>query len=283
MEDRYVDVGGIRARYWAAGEGGEPVLLLHGIGASVEVWRATFPPLARTRRTLAVDMVGFGRSDKPRAAYSFSYLAAFVRDFLDAMKIERVTLVAHSLGGGTALRFALDFPGRLQRLVLVAPASLGRGASSALKVMTLPWVGERLSRPSRAGTARFLRLAFTDPRAVDDALVDEVYELARLPGAQEAFLASLRAAGTVMGQRQELVGAVRQGLRQISVPTLVVWGRKDRILPVAHAEVARAIPRAQVEIWDDAGHMLMAERAEKFNELLLGFLGAAEPTPSLAS
>ncbi|MFY9315002.1 MAG: alpha/beta fold hydrolase [Burkholderiales bacterium] len=270
--DRYIQVGTIKARYWAAGEGGAPIVLLHGFGASVELWRFTLPALAKHHRVLAVDLPGFGRSDKPEAPYTLSYLAAFVRDFLDAMGMPRATLVGNSLGGGVALRFALDFPARLERLGLVAPAALGRGGSPLLRLMSLPGVGELLSRPSRAGTARLFRLATHNPAVVTDTIVDEAYQLARLPGTQRGFLGALRALVNPLGQRREIFGPILDGLPLIAAPTLVLWGRQDRFVPVAHAGAARAISGVRVEVWDPCGHLPMIERPGKFSALLLDFL-----------
>lgn len=274
MQDRYIHVGNIKARYWDAPGGGTPVVLLHGIGASVEVWNTTFPALGAHRRVLAVDLPGFGRSNKPEASYTLSYLADFVHCFLDVMGVERATILGHSLGGGTALRFALDFPTRLERLVLIAPAALGRGGSPVLRLMSLPGVGELLSRPSRAGTERFLKLAVNDPRAVTDEIIDTAFQLARLPGAQQAFLRTLRAQANVLGQRKTVFGPILAGLSQVTAPTRVLWGQQDRIIPVAHAEAARAISGACVEVWDGCGHLPMIERPEQFNRLLLEFVGA---------
>lgn len=275
MDDRYLQVGKVRARYWAAGERGATVVLLHGIGASVELWQCTLPALGERYRVLAVDLPGFGRSDKPEASYTLAYLAAFVRDFLDVLGVSRATLVGHSLGGGVALRFALDFPARLERLVLAAPAALGRGGSPVLRLMSLPGVGEFLGRPSREGTARLFKLATLDPDAVTDARIDAAYQLARLPGTQRGFLGALRALANFFGQRREIFGPIVAGLKRIAAPTLVLWGRQDRVVPAAHAEVARAIPGARIEVWNRCGHLPMIERPEQFNSLLLDFLARA--------
>lgn len=273
MEDRYIQVGNIKARYWDTPGAGTPVVLLHGIGASVEVWNTTFPALGAHRRVLAVDLPGFGRSDKPEVSFTLEYLADFVRDFLDVLEVERATIVGHSLGGGLALRFALNFPARLERLMLIAPAALGRGGSPVLKLMSLPGVGELLSRPSRSGTERFLKLASNDPRAVTDEIIDVTFQLAQLPGAQRAFLRTLRAQANILGQRETVFGPILTGLSRVAAPTLVLWGQQDRIIPAAHAEVARAIAGARIEIWEECGHLPMIERSEQFNRLLLEYVG----------
>lgn len=268
--DHYVQVGTVKARYWAVGSNGTPVLFLHGFGASVQIWRSALETLAQRHRVLAVDLPGFGRSDKPNAPYTLEYMAAFVRDFLDAIAVPRVTLVGHSFGGAVALRFALDFPKRLEKLGLMEPAALARRASPLLLLMTLPGVGELLSLPSRAGTAMLFRLATHNRGAVSDAVVDEAYQLARLPGAQRCFLRTLRVAGHLFGQRREFFGPILARLSEITVPTLVLWGRQDRIVPDA-SMTTRAIPDVHIEVWDGCGHLPWIEHTQRFNALLLDF------------
>lgn len=270
--DRYVQIGDIKLRYVEAGKNGPPLVLLHGLGASVEIWQSTLVALSRDHRVLALDLPGFGRSGKPAAPHTPTYFAVIVRDFVDAMGLARTTLVGHSLGGAVALRFALDFPVRLERLGLVASAALGRGGSLLLRLMSLPGVGELLSRPSRAGTALLFKLATHNPGAVSDAVVDVAYHFARFPGAQRSFLATLRALANFLGQRHKNFRPILDGLRQISVPTLVLWGRQDRILPVAHATSTRAIPGALIDVWDQCGHLPMLEYPDRFNTLLRNFL-----------
>ncbi len=125
-QDRYVQVGQINTRYWTEGDKGTTVILLHGIGSSVETWTYNISVLAQHHRVYAVDLVGAGRSDKPPATYSLTYLAQFVLGFMDAMSIECASLVGNSLGGGVALQFALNFPQKVEKLVLVNSLGLGK-------------------------------------------------------------------------------------------------------------------------------------------------------------
>ncbi len=269
--DHYVQAGTVKARYWAAGAHGTPILFIHGLGASVQIWRPALEVIGRKHRVLAVDLPGFGRSDKPDAPYTLEYMANFIRDFLDMIGVPRVTLVAHSFGGAVALRFALDFPERLERLVLVAPAALSHRASPLLLLMTLPGVGELLSFPNRAGTAMLFRHATYKRHSVSDAIIDESYELAKLPGAQRCFLIILRATGHLLGQRQGFLGPILSRLSEIAAPTLVLWGRQDRIVPEA-SMAAASIPGAHIEVWDECGHIPWIEHTDRFNIMLLNFL-----------
>ena len=155
-QDRYIDVNGIRTRYWDVGEG-PPVVLVHGIGASVETWTGTLPALAPDHRVVALDVVGYGYTDKPRdAPYTFPYFADFVRRSMDALEIPEAAVVGHSLGGGIVLKLVERVPSRVTRLVVVDAAGLGtQGLSIVYPLMAIPGLGRWLTRPDPRWTRRF--------------------------------------------------------------------------------------------------------------------------------
>mgnify|MGYP001822965434 FL=1 len=272
-QDRYIQVGGINTRYWALGEQGSSVILLHGIGASVEDWLLNVHALAERHRVYALDMVGFGRSDKPSAPYTAPYMAQFVKDFMDCLGIDRAHLAGHSMGGGVALQFVIRFPEKVQKLVLAASAGLGKKLYLPFRVCTLPRIGERLTRPSRKGTAQLIEDAVYDPALVTDEWVELGYEMAALPGAQDAVLSALRSSCNLRGMRRDVIAPVVANLASISAPTLIIWGKQDRILPVIQAYVAdEGIPNSRLHSLDRCGHIPQLECAEAFNDLVTEFL-----------
>jgi 4,5:9,10-diseco-3-hydroxy-5,9,17-trioxoandrosta-1(10),2-diene-4-oate hydrolase len=274
-EDQYVDVGEVRTRYWTLGDEGPPLVLIHGIGASMESWAANVHPLAKTHRVYALDLVGFGSSDKPTAPYTLSFLAQFVGDFMESQDIARASIIGHSLGGGVALKLALEHAEKVDQLVLVSSAGLGREGHIFFRLGSLPLVGEYLTHPNRERTAQFLEEMFHDPEMVTEELVDLHYDLMSRPGAQEAYLSTLRSIATVFGTRRTVLRSVVDNLDQIAAPTLVVWGEQDEILPVAHAHVAaEAIPNARLHIFQKCGHFVPMEKAEAFNVLVSQFLNS---------
>jgi len=274
-EDKYVDVSGLRTRYWALGDEGPPMVLIHGIGASMESWAPNVHPLARTHRVYALDLVGFGASDKPAIPYSLSFLAQSVADFMSSQGIAQASITGHSLGGGVALRLALEHPEKVNKLVLVSSAGLGREGHVFFKLGSLPLVGEYLTRPNRERTAQFLAEMLYDPEMVTEELVDLHYNLMSRPGAQEAYLSALRSIATVFGTRKTVLRSIVDNLDRITAPTLVVWGEQDGILPVAHAHVAaEAIPNVRLHIFQECGHYVQLEKADAFNALLLEFLNS---------
>jgi len=126
IEDRYIQVGSIKTRYWSAGERGDPVVLLHGGGSSIEVWINNLQALAQHHRVFAFDMVGTGLSDKPIVPYSLDYQLQFLNEFLDTFDIPQISLIGNSMGGSIALKFAIHSPERVRKLGLVSSFGLGR-------------------------------------------------------------------------------------------------------------------------------------------------------------
>jgi pimeloyl-ACP methyl ester carboxylesterase len=273
MEDRFVEVNGLRVRYRSAGERGPVVVLLHGIGRTLEDWSQNILVLGGSHRVFAPDFPGCGLSDKPNLPYTTPFLAGFVRDFLWALNLGPATLVGNSMGGGISLEFSAQFPELLEGLVLVAPAGMGPKGAQFLGLCSIPVFGELISRPSRLGSKRALGLLFADRAMRTEARAARDFELSSQPGATRAFLRMLRFMANRYGAKPEFCRRGLESAASVRVPTLIVWGVQDQILPVEYAPVAeRTIPGSRLQIYDPCGHFPMLERAEEFNALLLGFL-----------
>lgn len=273
-QDRTLQIGKIKTRYWSGGNQGAAVILLHGIGCHVEDWLPNFEALAARYRVFALDLPGHGRTDKPAdAPYDVVYLAEFVRDFMAALHIERAHVVGHSMGGAVATRLTLLHPELVDRLVLIAPAGLGRKIHLSLRLASVPLLGERLLRPSRWGTTISARVNVYNPDVITDEKIDCDYQMAAQPGALEALLRTARSGINLWGQKSSFWGVHVNGLPSITHSVLVIWGREDSILPVAHAQVvARGLPNVRVHILEHCGHVPMLEHTAPVNALLLEFL-----------
>jgi pimeloyl-ACP methyl ester carboxylesterase len=284
FKDQFTTIAGIRTRYWQVGDQGSPVLLLHGIACSVLEWERNIAALATRHRVFAIDLVGFGLTDKPsNENYSIGRLAQFALDFLTAHDIARAHLAGNSLGGSIALECARVAGQRVASLVLVDPAGIDRrGTLLEFRLATIPFLGEALTRPNRLGTRMLWRKAFADPSSiVTDELVDTKLELASMPGAHAAFLETLRSFVDFTGFKPEHVNALHAALPNIAAPTLVIWGRDDKFVTVAHAAVLqRMLPKVQVQVWDRCGHAPQIEQPEKFNEAVLQFWGTLDAQAS---
>ncbi len=271
--DQYIKVGDINTRFWTSGSEGTAVILIHGIGDAVETWRSNINVLAEHHRVYALDIVGFGHSDKPPIQPSLSFGAQFVSDFMETQHIERASVIGNSMGGGISLQFAIQFPDKLEKLVVESGAALGKGLATFFHLFSIPIIGELLTRPSRWGTAWLLRRVAYDPALITDELVELYYQLCKLPGAQRSFLSTLRVGVNFSGQRPRFVRPIVDNLDKITCPTLIIWGKQDRVIPVAHAQIAKnGIPNAELHILDPCGHEPHFERPNDFNRLVLDFL-----------
>lgn len=271
--DQYIKIKGINTRFWSMGDEGASVILIHGIGCYIEMWENNIEALSHNHRVYAIDLAGFGRSDKPTAQYSFPFLTHFVLDFMDMLNIKRASLVGNSMGGGISLQIAIQFPDIVDKLILVDSAGLGKDVSIVLRLASIPLIGELLTRPSRKGTYRFMKECVYDPSILTNDVIELGYRITSLPNAQKAFLKTLRSSCEFGGMNKMVLGTFLEHLHKITAPTLVVWGQQDKIIPVDLAHVAeKRIPNAKLHIFDPCGHFPQIERSEEFNNLVLDFL-----------
>lgn len=269
-----LQVQSVQVRHAVQGEG-EPVVLLHGIGRSLEDWSETLPALAARGRVYVPDLIGFGLSDKPDVPYTLAGLARFVHHYLAAVGETRpVTLIGHSLGGAVAQQFAVMYPAQVRRLVLVGSAGFGPQVTLALRLVTVPGLGERLMVPRPGSSARLVRSLFHDPQFATPERRRHAQMLAEHPGHARTFLGVARFLGSWRGVHAGWRGALTRPLAERRLPTLIVWGERDRVLPARHLRAARTLyPHARTHLFARTGHLPQIEQAAAFNALVLSFLG----------
>ena len=272
-------IHGREVTYSSDGEG--PVLLLiHGMAGTCESWREVIEPLARESTVIAPDFPGHGGSAPGGGDYSIGALAAGLRDLLLALGHDRATLVGHSLGGGVAMQFAYQYPEMVERLALVSSGGLGPEVTPILRAAALP--GADLFIAATAGPAAQIGSVIGRGLGAIGLRPDtDVAEVARgyasLSDADRraAFLASVRG---VIGTGGQLIDAADRLYLADGLPVLIVWGSRDPIIPVRHAEDAHlAIPGSRLEILDDVGHVPQLEAPGRFLVALEAFLRDTEP------
>ncbi len=277
---RVAEAGGLRLHYHEAGPGGGgdalPVVMLHGGGPGASGWSnfgRNLPAFAGQFRTLLVDQPGFGRSDKPPVKGNyFTFAAEALASLLDELGIDRVQLVGNSLGGGTAVRFALRFPERAGRLVLMAPGGLSLNVFAPDPTEGVKRLMEFAAPPgpSREKMAAFLRTLVFDRKLVTDELIDERFALASDPVALAA-MASMGASFYDPATAED--GLLWREAHRLRQPVLLIWGREDRVNPLDGALVAlKQIRRAQLHVFSGCGHWAQLEKFDEFNRLSISFL-----------
>ncbi len=277
---RYVTIHGYRRAYVKAGEG-PALLLIHGIGDSSDTWRPVVEELAENHTVIAADLLGHGRSEKPRADYTIAGFANGMRDLLSVLEVERATVVGHSLGGGVAAQFTYQFPERCERLVLVGSGGVGRTVSPLLRVAAVPGIGALMPILGLGPVRVASRIGAELLRVFDTALGRDAEEILAvfdaLPDteARRAILRTLRSGVDWQGQ---VITMLDRAYLAEGMPTLIVWGRHDAIIPLGHGRLAHAaLPGSQLEIFDDAGHFPHHTDPVRFARVLQEFVACTSP------
>ena len=281
MRRKSVRLHGHEVSYLTAGDSGPVLLLLHGIAGNAGTWDAVTAQLGGRARVIAPDLLGHGESDKPRGDYSLGAYASGVRDLLEMLGHQRVTLVGHSLGGGVAMQFVYQFPAYAERLVLVSSGGLGREVSPLLRAATFPFAeyvipigANRRLRDAGRWLANALpwMQALLSPAALEIA---RGYNSLAETDATRAFVHTARAVMDLGGQR---IDATDRLYLAAALPVLLVWGARDRFIPVSHADAAaRHLPSARLEIFERSGHFPHRDEPRRFAESLLDFIAVTEP------
>ena len=266
-----------RHEFWYLDSGNGPaVLFIHGLTGSHRNWAQLVEKLNTDHRVLAPDLFGHGASEKLMGDYSLGAHAATLRDLLDRLEIDRITLVGHSFGGGIAMQFCYLFPERVEHLVLVASGELGRAVSPLLRATTVPgagwilpviasgWVRGRVETVGRALTSRGWRASS------DTTEIWRGFTSLADADSRRAFLATTR---SVIDPGGQTVTAHDHLPMAIEVPTLIVWGTRDRMIPARHATTAHeVISDSRVVLFEGAGHFPHLDQPERFAQLLSDFI-----------
>jgi pimeloyl-ACP methyl ester carboxylesterase len=270
-EDYYVRVDGINTRYWQMGDCGSNIILLHGGNGSIEFWLYNISVLAQNHRVYAFDMVGSGRSDYPDASYSLTYQSEFLEGFMVALSIDSATLIGNSMGGAVALQFARLCPDRVDRLVLVDAMGLGREISLGIRLITLPAI-INLLHPRRWMIPFMLKSNFYNGRDLPPEWIELRYGIFAIPGRNQVILNLGQSNFNLRGVRPEVYQPIVDSLTQIIQSTLIIWGDRDRLIPVKHAHIAAAkLPNCQLQIFPNCGHHPYLEYPDRFNRSVLEF------------
>jgi pimeloyl-ACP methyl ester carboxylesterase len=279
---QYCTIHGFRRAFVTYGRG-PALLLIHGIGDSSDTWRPVLDELAKHHTIIAPDLLGHGRSEKPRADYSVAAYANGMRDLLSVLEIDRATVIGHSLGGGVAAQFAYQFPERCERLVLVDSGGMGKSVSPFLRLAAIPGVEAfmplfglppvRAAGQFAAGVMQRLSTALgrdtEELRAVFDALPDTA--------ARRAILRTLRSGVDWRGQ---VITMLDRAYLAEGLPTLLIWGRHDAVIPLSHGRLAHAaMPGSEFEIFDAAGHFPHHADPGRFAAVVSDFVGRTTPAP----
>ncbi|MFE3442204.1 4,5:9,10-diseco-3-hydroxy-5,9,17-trioxoandrosta-1(10),2-diene-4-oate hydrolase [Nocardia sp. NPDC059180] len=269
----------LKLHYHEAGVGNGPtIVLLHGGGPGASSWSnfsRNIPVLAQDFHVIAVDQPGYGKSDKPTEhPQYFVHSSSALKDLLDTLGItEKVHLLGNSLGGGTSVRFALDYPDRAGKLILMGPGGLSTNLFAPDPTEGVRLLSKFTYEPTRENIEAFIRIMVFDQKLVTDELVDERFAAAGTPES----IAAMKAMGKSFASADFEKGMLWRDAYKLRQPVLLIWGREDRVNPLDGALVAlKSIPRAQLHVFGGCGHWAQLEKFAEFNRLATDFLNGVK-------
>lgn len=268
-----IEVNGNTIHYRTGGDG--PVLLLlHGLGGCTSTWDPVIEDLAQDYRVVALDLLGHGRSSKPRCDYSLAGHANTVRDVMAALGLRDVTVIGHSYGGGLTMQLAYQYPDLVASLVLLSTGGLGREVHPSLRLLTLPFAEQATAFAVRAGRRRPIRAAAQRlaPKVVGAVWINRLadsYEALSEPDGRAAFFQTVRGVIDASGQR---ITAAERLYRLGAKPTMAIWGSADAIIPPHHIETLSGVEHGHAHVLDGAGHFPHYDQPDEFLAVLREFL-----------
>ena len=259
VQHHYIDAAGIRTSYLEAGSG-PALVLLHGAGGGAVTWYKVIGPLSRHFRVIAFDRPGYGESEKPSAPYDKPFNTNWLLQATDRLGLKRFSLIGNSEGGSVGIHFSLNYPERLEKLILVGSAGLGDDWNKAIifkmalyKLLPSPLWGDLLGRN-----------VMQNPDDAHPAWHEYSIDVLKKKGGRRAFF---------QGRGRAVITFTDEELRAVQVPTLLIWGEDEAFFPVSHGErAARLIPGARMEVIPGAGHLPFMEKPEIFCRLVAKFL-----------
>jgi len=260
VQENFIPVEGNKIRYLESGDSKNNLVLVHGLGASAERWNNVIPDLAKHYHVIVPDLIGYGYSDKPIVDYTPDFFLSFLGKFFDALGIKRPNVIGSSLGGQIVAEYASANPHNIEKLVLVSPAGAMKQSTPALDAYIMAALYPNVQSAKNA-----FELMESSGKEVDDVIVQGFIERMQLPNAKLAFMS------TVLGLKNSEIITPR--LHMIQSPTLLIWGSKDPVIPINHAEqFVSYIKDCQFHIMDGCGHTPYVQEPKTFSSLVLKFL-----------
>lgn len=268
---KFAQAGDLKIHYVEAGTG-DPVICIHGGGPGATGWsnfKQNLPALSRRFRTMLIDLPQYGQSDKVEIEGGrLTFWARAMRDFLDDLGLERAHFIGNSMGGGTSLKVAIDFPERVNRLILMGSAGHGDSLFTPTPTEGIKALRGYYEAPSPERMRALIKLFVYDQSRVTDTLVQERYEASVDPD-----ILALRARERTSGRGAAGAEELTSQFDRVQAPTLIIWGADDRFVPLDNGLVfLRRIKGAQLHVFSACGHWAQVEHAEEFDRLALDFL-----------
>ena len=260
VKENFIQVDGNKIRYLESGDSKNILVLVHGLGASAERWNGVIPNFAKHYHVIVPDLIGFGYSDKPIIDYTPDFFSTFLGKFFDVLGIKHPNVIGSSLGGQIAAEYASAHPNNIEKLILVSPSGVMKKSTPALDAYIMAAL-----YPNEQSAKNVFEMMESSGNQVDDMIVRGFVERMQLPNAKLAFMS------TVLGLKNSEI--ITPKLHTIHSPTLIIWGSKDPVIPILHAEsFVSSIQDCRFFRMDDCGHTPYVQDPDTFSSIVLEFL-----------
>ncbi len=260
MEEKFITIDGNKIRYLESGSEKKIIVLLHGLGASAERWEFVIPEFSDHYKIIVPDLIGFGQSDKPLVDYTSEFFSNFIYDFLQKLGITKTNIIGSSLGGQITASFVSQHPEVIEKMVLVSPSGIMKNSTPALDAYVMAALYPDIEVAKNA-----FQMMAGPARQINLKIVENFVERMKLPNAKMAFMS------TLLGLKNAEI--ITPSLQKISVPTLIIWGKNDPVIPIKYAdEFVSGIKDCRFYTMDDCGHTPYVDEPQKFTKLVLDFL-----------
>lgn len=260
VEEKFLTIDGNKIRFLESGDSKDVLLLIHGIGASAERWLNVLPYFEKHYKVIMPDIIGFGHSDKPLVDYTPSFFVDFLKKFIEELDLNLPILAGSSLGGQITSEFASVYSDRIKRLILVSPAGVMKQSTPALDAYIMAALYPNLESAKNA-----FQMMEASGKEINSSIIEGFIERMQLPNAKMAFMS------TLLGLKN--AGSIVDKLSSIKVPTLLIWGENDPVIPVQYSqEFVSRIPVCKFYEMRGCGHTPYVQKPEEFYEVVMGFL-----------
>ena len=260
MKEKFISINGNNIRYLESGESEKTIVLVHGLGASAERWEFVIPEFSKHYRVIVPDLIGFGYSDKPLVDYTTEFFSDFISSFFQELGLNKTNIIGSSLGGQIIVKYASDQLHTIDHLVLVSPSGIMKSSTPALDAYIMAALYPDIESAKNA-----FEMMAGGTRQVQQKVIEDFVKRMKLPNAKMAFMS------TLLGLKNSEL--TTNSLKKISVPTLIIWGEHDPVIPIKYAdEFVSSIQDCRFYMMDNSGHTPYVDDPKMFAKLVLDFL-----------
>ena len=260
MKEKFISINGNNIRYLESGESEKTIVLVHGLGASAERWEFVIPEFSKHYRVIVPDLIGFGYSDKPLVDYTTEFFSDFLSSFFQELGLNKTNIIGSSLGGQIIVKYASDQLHTIDHLVLVSPSGIMKSSTPALDAYIMAALYPDIESAKNA-----FEMMAGGTRQVQQKVIEDFVKRMKLPNAKMAFMS------TLLGLKNSEL--TTNSLKKISVPTLIIWGEHDPVIPIKYAdEFVSSIQDCRFYMMDNSGHTPYVDDPKMFAKLVLDFL-----------